>query len=1793
MKTKLKRLLALFMVVLFVVPTFITTALPSEAYTAGYCYFYNNSNNFSWIYFKHNIRSSPYSTITAGIDTLSHALRGNYEGNYTKDCYLPVAIDAADGYWVSAWGTTDSANGTHYVHDFQDLNAVTNTFVEGVINVTQNAYSPSANFYPATNFLWNTWKRDIRLFYIFDKNTVSLNGGASNFIKVTSTESSLATATTTDPTKHFVGWSWNSDGSTLDYPVGTKFSVTQDVVKDHFLHIAYNGSDYTQTAGYDLNANYTDCGFLLYPVFRTTYNLTFNPGSGEIDSYATSPTTPTEDGKNVIYKIANGEKYNSVFSSLPVATRLGYYNNGWKTTIDGTVYYLGGSISGEGTTINITADYGQSSATTLDADWSKNHYTIIYDGNGSTSGNAPANNTNVRYNTKFTTAANTFSKTGYNFSCWKNDDTSITVDANTELSKATVNSLVGTATDGSTITLKAQWTPKQYTVTLDKNASDATAGTGSVTATYNAAMPSGASAPTRTGYTFAGYYDTDASSGGTQYYNASMASTHVWDKTSDTTLHARWTINSYTLTLDYNGGNISGATSGSVTLNHGTPYNITQKPVRENYKHIGWALPIDTSQINNDLYLPNDIDHMDFPLNSDGTADISGITGNITYYAIWMRLYNMTFDANGGKIDSYDSSLSTPSVTTSGGNTTKVTYTIGKQQPYNQVLASVPSASRNGYTFNGWLYGSSTTVDNTLINSQSFGANGNATAYAQWTRDDYTITYNLDGGSWNNFTPTTSYNVDSSTITLPSASNVSKTDYVLDHWEDGAGNTITEIPAGSTGNKTVVAVWRVNGYNVTYADYNNALSTVPSTVNGVTSVTLPTANQVSIKDGYGTLLGWVKSTSTINKTAGTIGTTVYAPGAVVPIAENTTFYAVVCFKVQLAIGPECWPYKSDPSYKAVTIETLYKFYGTDLVLPTTYAAISALGDINALCANTNSQAQDQRSFMEWNTAADWENSHHGTGTSYFDSYSENKNIKLLAMWGYPIVFDADGGYFAHVINGEYVPIETTDTTQYNAGNGKYYLSRYETYVADYGRSDNIANNPTARYLYVIPDGVNTPVNEQYPVAPVKGDNTMWLVSGKPTYLLVNSDASSMQYYGKIGRATVETADLDLTIPVSGGNTARHSSLNLEWSQFRLISDSHGHTSVHFYAAWEPAVVYHANGGTGSLTDHLTYSGNVYLYEYNSYSVKTGDAAGITYTGKHVTEWKDADNNVVEVGASLGGARSNSNQIDLYAQWADNTYKVVWKNYDGTVLQTDTGVVYGTVPIYTESTPTKAQDAQYTYSFAGWDKTVVAVSGKHNSTITYTATFTETLRTYTITWVNEGGAVLETDENVEYGTTPSYDGTTPTKDSTAQYDYTFDAWTPTVSAVTGDATYTATFTQTARTYTVTLNVNSGTINAGNVTSYTYGVGATLPTNVTRDGYTFDGWFDNSAFTGTAVTAIGTTETGNKEFWAKWTEALDSNLKFTGANLTLYNDFAIRFRVAASEIDGKYENVYATFGFNGVDNAVTINLNEATLDKGYYVFKFEDIAPNMMGEPVIAQLHGEQGGVKKDGSIRYYAIADYCYNILGTEKYKSLHNLHTLLVDILNYGSSAEVYTNKHATHYFGGSKTRDYTEKTVNSIDEFASYSGLATSTAPNKSSVAYGGKTGSAGTASIDGKQPILGDTVAIRFYISGTAPEGSTVKFYIPDLDGSARVWPKPLGSKSGDYYTVLFDDFNASHMDNKICVTVLDGSGNAISQTLEYSIATYYEVHKNDGDNLGTLVTNMMKYGDSAKRYVASPNV
>ena len=150
-------------------------------------------------------------------------------------------------------------------------------------------------------------------------------------------------------------------------------------------------------------------------------------------------------------------------------------------------------------------------------------------------------------------------------------------------------------TNTDEVTLIAKWTqnaPSTYTVTLNKNASDATAGTTSVTATYGSAMPTPITLPTRTGYKFNGYFT--ATSGGTQYYDKNGASVKNYDNTSVTTLYAQWTVNTFYVKY-YGYGNTGGTTPANQTCTYGG--NCTAAPAntytKTGYTFDGWICVLD------------------------------------------------------------------------------------------------------------------------------------------------------------------------------------------------------------------------------------------------------------------------------------------------------------------------------------------------------------------------------------------------------------------------------------------------------------------------------------------------------------------------------------------------------------------------------------------------------------------------------------------------------------------------------------------------------------------------------------------------------------------------------------------------------------------------------------------------------------------------------------------------------------------------------------------------------------------------------------------------------------------------------------------------------------------------------------------------------------------------------------------------------------------------------------------------------------------------------------------------
>ena len=191
----------------------------------------------------------------------------------------------------------------------------------------------------------------------------------------------------------------------------------------------------------------------------------------------------------------------------------------------------------------------------------------------------------------------------------------------------------------------------------------------------------------------------------------------------------------------------------------------------------------------------------------------------------------------------------------------------------------------------------------------------------------------------------------------------------------------------------------------------------------------------------------------------------------------------------------------------------------------------------------------------------------------------------------------------------------------------------------------------------------------------------------------------------------------------------------------------------------------------------------------------------------------------------------SQDTSFTAEFAPNIYVITFMNDDSTVISAQQ-YGYGQMPIAPEF-PTKAATAEYTYTFAGWIPEIVAVIGD----ATYKATFNATKNSYSITWLNEDGSLID-QTTVEYGVVPTH--ADPIKENTAEYTYTFAGWIPNVVAVTCDATYRATFNGEVNMYSITTSAINGEVEGAGI--YAYGTEIEIKA-IPAEGYTFDQWSDS--------------------------------------------------------------------------------------------------------------------------------------------------------------------------------------------------------------------------------------------------------------------------------------------------------------------------------------------------------------
>ena len=291
----------------------------------------------------------------------------------------------------------------------------------------------------------------------------------------------------------------------------------------------------------------------------------------------------------------------------------------------------------------------------------------------------------------------------------------------------------------------------------------------------------------------------------------------------------------------------------------------------------------------------------------------------------------------------------------------------------------------------------------------------------------------------------------------------------------------------------------------------------------------------------------------------------------------------------------------------------------------------------------------------------------------------------------------------------------------------------------------------------------------------------------PNNASVTSYVENCYYLDTAAAAAIGNAGSAVVTSVSG----------LTAEQLKSIENCAGFTSDGgwYEGLYYPVQTYYA------AAIHLYANSNedLVIASYLPAFVPTKIANPFTYADHDFTGWNtDPDGDGDPYGADHEFTLQPGETLTLYAQWKTNAFMIMFQNEDGSELQKGL-VAAGETPVYTGKEPTKPATAQYTYTFAGWkDENGIeygltddlpAVTGE----MTYTAIYTSTVNEYTITFVNEDGTVLQ-EELIAYGETPEYNGETPTKAHTNHYEYTFAGWDPEIVPVTGDATYTAVFTE---------------------------------------------------------------------------------------------------------------------------------------------------------------------------------------------------------------------------------------------------------------------------------------------------------------------------------------------------------------------------------------------------------------
>ncbi len=289
--------------------------------------------------------------------------------------------------------------------------------------------------------------------------------------------------------------------------------------------------------------------------------------------------------------------------------------------------------------------------------------------------------------------------------------------------------------------------------------------------------------------------------------------------------------------------------------------------------------------------------------------------------------------------------------------------------------------------------------------------------------------------------------------------------------------------------------------------------------------------------------------------------------------------------------------------------------------------------------------------------------------------------------------------------------------------------------------------------------------------------------------------------------------------------------------------------------------------------------------------------------------------------------------------------------------------------------------------------------------------------------------------------------------------------------------------------------------------------------------------------------------------------------SGKSISLQDDFSINLYVEkAVFVDGAYGNPYVIFEMDGQQTTVAAY----TQKDDYYIFTFDGITPDKMGQKVQATLYADKQDGTQFSVTKDYSVAEYCYAALELEQTSDA--LHRLLVDTLNFGAVCQLYRNSDVP-----------TEELVNAAltEEQRSWGSDETIRELN-SCREFGDNNGS---VKWYGVSALMGDRVQMRLYFLAEDATDLTIQA----VSNSGEWTLQNIQTKNGMYY-VDFGYLNPAQMNEKVSFTVYQGE-TAVSSVLDYSIESYAAAWINKPNarpEQVELVKAIIRYGDAAKAYV-----